>query len=102
MKVRLQFMLHLVTTLKYFRELSILHFSVVRNIKTCYYCIQTKGGSQYQCYYERTDEKTPTWNCFDEGEKDSGRKDLVMARGARPQAKPGWGQRISAEVTEYS
>lgn len=95
-------MLHLVSTLEYFRVLSIFHFSVVKNIKTCYYCIQTKGGSHYQCYYERTDEKTPTWDCFDEGEKDSGRKGLVMARGARPQTKPDRGQRICAEVILYS
>lgn len=49
-------MLHLVSTLEYFRELSILHFSLNKNIKICYYCIQTKSVSQDQCYYERTDE----------------------------------------------
>lgn len=43
-----------------------------------------------------------TRDCFDEGEKDSERKGLVMARGARPQAKPGPGQQICAEVILYS
>lgn len=49
---------HLVSTLEYFRILSIAHFSVglIKNIKTWYHCIQTKGVSQDQCDYERRDE----------------------------------------------